>query len=103
MRSGYSLEGTEWTWLAPNNPAGIPLYCLHRGTHYFYTTSTSDRDAKIAAGYADEGIACVVLSAPGLGTELLYRCHNPQIDDFLYSTDSSIVTAPPSGNLLATL
>ncbi len=83
--------------LAPNRPAGIPLYRLHGGTHHFYTTSTSDRDAKIAAGYADKGIAFAVLSAPAWGTEPLYRCHNPQIDDFFYTTDSSVVTAPPSG------
>lgn len=58
------------------------LYNKYTGEH-FYTTSTTEKDALVKAGWNDEGVAWY---APKTSSTPVYRLYNPYSGDHHYTT-----------------
>jgi Repeat of unknown function (DUF5648) len=111
VAAGWTDEGVEcFVYPARPGPEGgllVPLdgtVNLYRLSHpgsgdHAMTTSVTERDDAVAAGWTDEGVECFVYPArPGPeggflvpldGTVDLHRLYNPAIPDHLYTTSAS--------------
>lgn len=92
--SGYGIESVAFTSISPVRQEAAPpadkelvyrFYMPHSYGH-FWTTSVSERDGMISAGYPYEGVAW--LSTKSTSNQPVYRLYNHLSKQHLYTTDA---------------
>ncbi|KAJ7734848.1 hypothetical protein B0H16DRAFT_1695786 [Mycena metata] len=89
--NGYGLQTVAGLVFVTQELSTVPFYRLQSGNHIFYTTSTTERDAAIAAGYGVYTAEPVVYIYPTqvCGSVPFYRLYLAAAQDTVYTISQS--------------